>query len=243
MAHPDDTEFLSAGTLALLKEKDWDIHIATMTPGDCGSAQLNRQQISEIRRKEAANSANLLNGTYHCLEYDDAFIMYDRETLLKVIRFLRLVKPAIVFAPSPIDYMADHEITSKLVQMACFCVGIPNIDTGQDKPFEPVPYLYYADSIAATDHFGKEIKPDIIVDISSAIEKKEQMLCCHDSQRKWLKAHHGIDQYIIAMKQFAKQRGQLAGVEFAEGFRQHLGHAFPQENILKSELSELVHML
>jgi LmbE family N-acetylglucosaminyl deacetylase len=38
IAHPDDVEFVCAGALALLKQKGWDIHIATMTPGDCGSA-------------------------------------------------------------------------------------------------------------------------------------------------------------------------------------------------------------
>ncbi len=35
-AHPDDVEILCAGVLALLKEKGWNIEIASMTPGDCG---------------------------------------------------------------------------------------------------------------------------------------------------------------------------------------------------------------
>ena len=51
-AHPDDAEFMCAGTLALLHEKGWEIHIATMTPGDCGSAEYNREEISRIRRAE-----------------------------------------------------------------------------------------------------------------------------------------------------------------------------------------------
>ena len=239
MAHPDDTEFLSAGTLGLLKEKGWEIHIATMTAGDCGSAELGCEQISRVRRGEAAKSAEILGGQYHCLECDDAFIMYDRGTLLKVTGLLRKVRPAIVFTMSPSDYMVDHEMTSKIVQTACFCVGIPNIDTGELKAFEAVPYLYYADAIAGTDKFGDEIKPRILVDISSVMKKKEQMLCCHDSQRKWLKAYHGIDQYIIAMKEFAEQRGQFADVGYGEGFRQHLGHAYPQDNILKAEFGDL----
>ena len=40
LAHPDDAEFTCAGTLALLGQRGWQIHIATMTPGDCGSASL-----------------------------------------------------------------------------------------------------------------------------------------------------------------------------------------------------------
>jgi LmbE family N-acetylglucosaminyl deacetylase len=74
-AHPDDAEFFCAGTLALLHKKGWQIHIATMTPGDCGTVQYNREEISRIRRAEAAKAASLLQGTYHCLEYDDIFIM------------------------------------------------------------------------------------------------------------------------------------------------------------------------
>ena len=44
-AHPDDAEFMCAGTLALLHERGWEIHIATMTPGDCGTVQYSREEI------------------------------------------------------------------------------------------------------------------------------------------------------------------------------------------------------
>ena len=40
LAHPDDAEFLCAGTLIrLAREHGWQVHIASMTPGDCGSAE------------------------------------------------------------------------------------------------------------------------------------------------------------------------------------------------------------
>ena len=40
LAHPDDAEFLCAGTLIRLKqEHGWEVHIASMTPGDCGSVE------------------------------------------------------------------------------------------------------------------------------------------------------------------------------------------------------------
>ena len=39
LAHPDDAEFLCAGTLIrLAREHGWRVHVASMTPGDCGSA-------------------------------------------------------------------------------------------------------------------------------------------------------------------------------------------------------------
>ena len=93
------------------------------------------------------------------------------------------------------------------------------------------------------DTLGREIRPSMVVDITRVIDTKEKMLCCHESQRDWLLKHHGMDEYVTMMKGFSADRGRLAGVPFGEGFRQHLGHAFPQDNILKKELGDLLHTL
>jgi len=240
-AHPDDAEFMCAGTLALLHKRGWEIHISTMTPGDCGTVEYSREQISRIRKAEAAKSAGLLDGTYHCLECDDAFIMYDRPTLLKAIELVRRVRPTIVFTLSPSDYMVDHETAGRLAQTACFACGVVNIETAGAEPFEPVPYLYYMDPVEGKDNFGTEVKASTIVDITGVMDTKEKMLCCHESQRNWLLKHHGIDDYVVSMNKLGQKRGEGIDCGFAEGFRQHLGHAYPQDNILKSELGELVH--
>jgi len=242
-AHPDDAEFFCAGTLALLHQKGWDVHIATMTPGDCGTVQYSREQISRIRRAEAAKAASILDGTYHCLECDDIFILYDRSTLLKTIELIRKVKPAIVFTTSPSDYMVDHEMASKLVQTACFACGVVNIETPAAESFEPIPHLYYMDPAEEKDKFGTRIKAGTIVDITSVMDTKEKMLCCHESQRHWLMTHHGMDEYVNMMKESGQKRGREINSVFAEGFRQHLGHAYPQDNILKTELGDLVHIV
>ena len=242
-AHPDDAEFLWAGTLALLRQRGWQVHIATMTPGDAGTVEYNREEISRIRKAEATKGAALLDGTYHCLECNDIFIMYDRPTLLKTIELVRKVRPRIVFTLSPSDYMVDHEMASKLAQTACFCCGVVNVETPGAEPFEPVPYLYYADPVEGKDKLGTEVKPSTIVDVSSVMDMKEKMLCCHESQRAWLLKHHGPNAYVNAMKAHGRKRGADIGCHYAEGFRQHLGHAYPHDNILKKELTDVVHTL
>ena len=242
-AHPDDAEFFCAGTLALLRQKGWEIHIATMTPGDCGTVQYSREEISRIRRAEAAKAAAILDGTYHCLECGDIFILYDRPSLLKAIELLRKVKPAIVFTTSPSDYMVDHEMVSKIAQTACFACGVVNVETPGAEPFEPIPYLYYMDPAEEKDKFGTQIQAGTIVDISGVMDTKEKMLCCHESQRHWLMTHHGMDEYVNIMKESGEKRGLEIKSPFAEGFRQHLGHAYPQDNILKAELGDLVHII
>ncbi len=242
-AHPDDAEFFCAGTLALLHQKGWEIHIATMAPGDCGTVQYSREEISRIRKGEAAKSAAILDGSYHCLEEGDIFILYDRQSLLKAIELMRKVKPAIVFTTSPSDYMVDHEMASKIAQTACFACGVVNVETPGAEPFEPIPHLYYMDAAEEKDKFGKEIKAGTIVDITGVIDTKDKMLCCHESQRHWLMTHHGMDEYVNMMKASGEKRGREISSDFAEGFRQHLGHAYPQDDILKAELGDLVHTM
>ena len=58
------------------------------------------------------------------------------------------------------------------------------------------------------------------------------MLACHESQRAWLRKHHGVDNLVGSMREWAAAQGRAAGVPFAEGFRQHLGHSYPQDNVL-----------
>jgi len=242
-AHPDDVELLCAGTLVLLHAKGWKVECATMTPGDCGSTTRTRAEISAIRKKEATASAALLDGNYQCMECDDVFIAYDRPTLLKVIKLIRQVKPEIVFTMSPEDYMIDHDVTSDVVRTACFAAGMNNIDTDGMEPFLSIPHLYYADPMEGKDILGNAVQATTIVDISSTMGKKEEMFLCHESQIGWLKAHHGVDECLESMRTSSTLRGTTVGVRYAEGFRQHRGHAYPQDNILKQALEGLVHLV
>jgi LmbE family N-acetylglucosaminyl deacetylase len=238
-AHPDDAEFLCAGTLSLLRDSGWDVHIATLAPGDKGTAVYSREEVSVIRRAESARAAGIIGGTYHCLEFEDVYILYNKESLNKTTGLIRRVKPAVVFTSSPADYMLDHEISSLIVQTACFASGMKNMEV-DEKPFEPVPYLYYCDPMEGKDKLGKPINPSIYVDITGSIGIKEKMLACHESQRNWLLEHHKMDEYLLSMRRFSEQRGREIGTLYAEGFRQHLGHGYPQDDLLAKTLGDLV---
>jgi LmbE family N-acetylglucosaminyl deacetylase len=235
LAHPDDAEFLCAGTLArMARECGWEIHIASMTPGDCGSAELPAQQIAAIRRAEGARAAAVIGARYHCVEERDLLIFYSERALERVTRLLRQVRPKVVLTHSPADYMLDHEVTSTVVRAAAFAAPIPNFlqDRGLGPVLEHIPYLYYCDPIEGKDALGREVAPAFCIDVSTVVATKAEMLACHASQREWLLKHHGIDQYVQAMQDWGARRGRGCGVAFAEGFRQHLGHSYPQKNVL-----------
>jgi LmbE family N-acetylglucosaminyl deacetylase len=235
LAHPDDAEFLCAGVLLrLVREHGWQAHVATMTPGDCGSAELSPDEISHVRRREGAAAAARLGGTYHCLEERDLRVFYAEGPLEKVTRLLRQVRPRLLLTHSPADYMLDHETTSQLVRAAAFAAPIPNFLAGRGlgPPLEHIPHLYYCDPIEGKDPLGRDIPPGFCVDVSGVVEEKAALLACHASQREWLLKHHGMDQYLQAMRDWGAHRGKGRGVAYAEGFRQHLGHSYPQDNLL-----------
>jgi LmbE family N-acetylglucosaminyl deacetylase len=235
LAHPDDAEFLCAGTLIRLQqEHHFEVHIASMTPGDCGSADLSALEIARLRREEGAKAAALIGAQYHCLEERDLMIFYEEQTLEKATHLLRTVQPAIVLTHSPRDYLVDHEMTSLIARAACFAAPVANFLKGRDLgPVLPhIPHLYYCDAIEGKDILGQPIVPSFFVDIASELDLKTKMLACHASQREWLRQQHGMDQYTQAMRDWSARRGRESGSACAEAFCQHLGHSYPQENVL-----------
>ena len=247
MAHPDDIEMTCAGTLVLLKRAGWDVHMASMTAGDLGSGTRSRPEISRIRRREAAASAKLLGAGYTCLGFDDLTIVYGEATKRRVSALLRLVRPDLVIAPSPVDYMADHEETPRIVREAAFASTIPNwrasLGGRRPRPCDKLPALLYADPIDNIDHFGRRVRVRFVVDITSCVDLKEKMLAAHDSQRAWLRQQHGEDEYLRWMRRVGADRARDfrdRRVKYAEGFRPHLGHGFPRADHLTASLGKRV---
>lgn len=247
MAHPDDIEITCAGTLVLLRRAGWDVHMATMTAGDLGSRSLTRSGISRVRLKEAAASAALLGAGYTCLGSRDLLVAPDEATKRRVTALVRKVRPDLILAPSPEDYMDDHRLTPQIVREAAFASTIPNWEAsleGESPPCaERVPSLLYADPIGLEDFSGRRVPARIVVDITRAIEEKSRMLAAHASQRDWLRAQHGEDEYLLSMRRWAADRARdfrRRAVKYAEGFNPHLGHGFPREDVLSKALGKKI---
>lgn len=232
MAHPDDCEFLAAGAMALLGEKGYELHIASSTAGDGGSATLGPLEIAAIRREEGRRAAAMIDAKFHCLEMKDIHITFSEAIILKSIDFLRQVNPTLLITHSPVDYMVDHEVTAMLARSASNGFLVPNCGTLPVPSGARIPHLYYADPIGLVDHRGKLVKPDLVVDISRVYATKLAMLCEHQSQREWLKAHYGVDEYTRMLEEWSKLRGKEVGCGRGEGFRQHRGFGYPTGDVL-----------
>src|SRR4051795_748580 len=85
LAHPDDAEMQCAGTLIRLADAGWEIHIATVAAGDCGTMTLSREEIAAVRKQEGIAAAAKIGATYHCLEEGDVQVVFDKSANLKAI--------------------------------------------------------------------------------------------------------------------------------------------------------------
>lgn len=240
LAHPDDAEFLCGGTLIRLAAAGWEVHIATVANGDCGTMILPAAEIAAVRRNEGMAAAAKIGATYHCLDEHDVQVVFDKPANRKAIDLFRKVAPSLVLTHPRMDYMSDHEQTHLLARSAAFAFGAPNASQLPRVEGSAVPWMYYCDPVEGRDPYsGELVRPTATVDVSAQMELKLEMLACHASQREWLRAHHGMDEYLDSARRFSAERGAPVGAAYAEAFVQHRGHPFPQRDLLADLFGEL----
>lgn len=243
-AHPDDMEQFCGGTLLLLKKAGYDITIAPMTSGECGSHEHSAAEIVQIRQKEAREGARRIGADYRCLGIRDGSIPYDVETVSKVVSLIREVRPQIIFTHPTVDYMADHAHTGKLVLWSVPESKHQNFPAPtQASALDYQPWLYHTDPQGLIDMDGQIVRINTIVDITSVIEEKLHAFSAHESQLGFLKASQTGINAIEKTRRWAATRGQQARVEYAEGFCQQLLEEYPRHNILQDILKEKVFTL
>jgi LmbE family N-acetylglucosaminyl deacetylase len=226
-AHPDDIEFMMAGTLVLLGEAGYDLHYLNIANGSCGSMTMGRDETVAVRAAEARAAAASLGAVWHEPLVDDIQIYYTPALAARLGAVVRQVSPEILLVPSPQDYMEDHMNASRLAVTAAFCRNMPNFPT--DPPMAPVTgemAVYHALPYGLQGPLGEPIRPHFIVAVSAVMDRKRRALACHESQKRWLDQSQGIDSYLNAMADMAAEVGRMSG-KFAcgEGWRRrlHLG--------------------
>jgi N-acetylglucosamine malate deacetylase 1 len=241
--HPDDIEFMMAGTLFLLKERGCTIHYMNIANGGCGSLQHGAEDLIRIRREEAKAACSLLGAQFHDSVANDVEVFYEDSLIRKVAAVVRQVRPDILLLMSPQDYMEDHMNACRIGVTAAFCKGMPNYRTDpQREAYQGDVTLYHSLPYGLCDGLAKPVAADFIVDITPAIDRKKKMLGEHHSQQPWLDASQGLNSYLSTMLSMCAEVGSRTGrFAFAEGFRHHshLGFSAERMDPLKDILSEL----
>lgn len=213
-AHPDDVELSCAGTLAKEISRGKKVAILDLTQGELGT-----RGTSEIRAAEAKQAAAILgvHARYN-LNFADGFFRNDKEHQLKLIAYIRLLKPEIILCNAVEDRHPDHGRAAKLVTESCFLSGLQKVQTVHEeqhqdawRPKQLYHYIQWNDA-----------KPDFVVDISDQIKTKIQVVKAYESQfyKSGTTPNTPIstENFLNSITYRAADLGRLIGVDYAEGF-------------------------
>jgi LmbE family N-acetylglucosaminyl deacetylase len=238
-AHPDDIEFVMAGTLCLLQEAGWDVHYLNLASGNLGSATRSART-TRVRRREAQAAAKILGAVWHPPFCRDLEIFHDTRTLRRLCAIVRDVAPSVILTHSPQDYMEDHVNTARVTVSAAFVRAMANYRSTPARAPVAVPVtIYHASPHGLRDGLRRLVRPGAFVDTTAVHERKRAALACHASQRRWLDVSQGMGSYLRAMDGFSRAVGRLSRkFRHAEGWRRHshLGFCAEDDDPLREAL-------
>ena len=238
-AHPDDIEFMMAGTLLRLRNIGYEIHYMNIANGCLGSNIYDAEELAEMREKEAKKSCKTSKAVFHKSICADMEIYFEKELVSKVASIVREVEPEIVLVQHPLDYMEDHRNAQRIAIQAVFARGLKNFICNPPKEITNQQVaIYHAVSHGLHDYMRNKIIANYYIDIEEVLEEKKLLLSCHESQQEWLEASQGLNSYINDMINFMKEMGRdSCKYKYAEGWLQHSHLGFSTENF--NPLSQL----
>lgn len=170
-AHPDDVELGVGGTLLKLMGQGHSVGILDLTRGESGSRGTVEERLAEAEDAARQLGVDLRENA----GLPDGGLANTPEQRLKVIPFIRRLRPKIILSHMDGDRHPDHNAVYGLVRDANFFAGVASIETDEEPFRAPRLYCYrpYSDT-------GRE--PDLIVDITGFMEKKLAILGAYRSQ-------------------------------------------------------------
>lgn len=213
VAHPDDAEFSSAGTLAKFAEEGKHVVIVLCTSGDKGTARrdISSAELAALREGEQLEASRRLGvAETEFLRLGDGELTPDLAFREKVVRMIRKHRPDIVITHDPFRPYALHPDHR--------AVGITTVDSVYPTARDP---LYFPEhlreglephKVAELWLYGSE-HPDRWVDISGTFHKKIEALKAHASQ---VGTGETLEQ---RMRDRAEELGREQGIGMAEAFK------------------------
>ncbi len=225
-AHPDDPEVSCGGTLSRWSRAGAEVHLLLLTRGDKGSgdAAADPDELARRRAGEVEAAARVLGlAGWDGLGVGDGELENVAAVRREIVAALRRVRPDTVVCPDPTAVLFgdtyfnhhDHRVA-----------GWATLDAVSPAAGSP---LYFPDAGPA-HRVGRvllsgTLEPNVWVDVAATLDTKVEALLCHESQMEAAAFGHegGTAEWLGSLlRQRAEEAGRLAGVRYAEGFRQLL---------------------
>jgi LmbE family N-acetylglucosaminyl deacetylase len=220
-AHPDDIDYGSAGTVALLVSEGWDVAYCMVTDGDAGGFDplVPRSEIPRIRRAEQTAAAKELGVTeLHWLGHPDGRVAVSLELRRDIARVIRIVRPERVICPNP-ERIWTSVYASHPDHMAAGEAALRAVYPDARNPFA-FPELL-AEGLEA--HTVAEVwvsgvpDPNLTVDVTDHYQAKLAALRAHVSQETDKDGR--LEPLMQAWMGGAAQAGGLPDGRLAEAYR------------------------
>jgi LmbE family N-acetylglucosaminyl deacetylase len=222
-AHPDDLEFMCAGTLLKCKERGDNIFVALTTSGNTGSNVIpTKEETAATREAEQLACCEYYGAQTMFLRFDDEGLLDTPETRRAVLNAIRWANPDLILVNPPWDPSPDHGMTGKLVTEVLLSVG-GKLHPSDYPPIQKMPSVFFYSKDSMLD-----FEADIFVDIEEQMPLKRKLCNMHFSQHAWIAATSGSENYFAkACEVRSRYCGLQAGCRYAESYIAHfiLGYA------------------
>jgi LmbE family N-acetylglucosaminyl deacetylase len=221
VAHPDDAEFVCAGTIARWVDEGHEVVYVLLTSGDKGSddPEMTPERLAATREAEQREAARILGARdVIFMRRPDGELEPNLELRREIVRVIRRLKPDVVVCQDPTvrwvdtQYInhPDHRAAGEATLAAVFPAARDRMNFPEllAEGLEPhkVREIYLA---------GAQT-PDVAIDITEYLERKLESLRAHVSQigdwdpepmvREWAKEtaeqHPGNGDYVESFKYF-----------------------------------------
>jgi bacillithiol biosynthesis deacetylase BshB1 len=170
-AHPDDVELSCGGWLALAGQRGQTAVVLDLSRGE-----LATNGTVELRAREAAAAAEILGlADRRNLGLPDGGIRaHDDAQVDALVGQIRDLRPGLLLAPHTEARHPDHAEAGALCRRAVFLAGLRQHRPDLGAPWRPRRILHYPQR--------HEVRPELVVDISSVVDVKARAVAAHESQ-------------------------------------------------------------
>jgi LmbE family N-acetylglucosaminyl deacetylase len=219
VAHPDDAEFSSAGTIAKWAREGKEIVYVLCTSGDKGTSDpdLSPARLAEIRRREQEAACEVLGvKEVVFLGYEDGVLTSTLELRRDLVRQIRRFKPDVLVCPDPTTRWHGQQYLNHPDHRAA---GDAALDAVYPSARDP---HVFSELLAEglQPHKVREVyiisrdNADTWVDIGETIETKIQALQRHETQ-----IGDRRDEVEKWVREGARRLAEGKEMEYAEAFK------------------------
>jgi LmbE family N-acetylglucosaminyl deacetylase len=213
-AHPDDSEFGAAGTVARFVRDGCEVTYVIVTNGSKGSGDraMTSERLVRIRQEEQRSAARTLGvERVEFLGYEDGEVEDTHDLRRDVCREIRRWRPDLVICQSPSRTYnlgfshRDHRIVGGVVLDCVYPLARDHLAFPELLP-EYEPHKVREIYVMQWEH------PQLVVDISDVMDLKLKALACHASQ------FGDFPALEARVRERAAALGKAKGYAYAEAF-------------------------